>query len=248
MSYVNGLSQPANTAPPVRSLPAISRNSSIFQAHLNYVPVRDVTTPAPAPSARTASDLPAASPGSALRQIFGGAAGLVTASADPARTAGAISVRGITSPAATAPASAAAPAVATTPAVSTSRDFDMAMDIASRSSVPTPLVKADGSLVWDAYTNNIIDPQQKAEMINRLTFNYQYAQAGAAGQRPPDNAVDNWGWDAYKTMQLRQQYGYTWVPNAHQNPVSIAPGLSAPGATPYNPAQGPGGSITVRTS
>ena len=250
MSYVNGLSQPANTTTPVRSLQAISRNSSIFRAHLNDVPVRSAIAPAPTSGGGTANNIAPASQGNALRQIFGGAPDRAPATIDAAKaTAATAPVRGtITTPAPAVPAPAAAPAVATAAAITTSRDFDLAMDIASRSSVPTPLVKADGSLVWDAYVCNMTDPKQKADTINQLTFDYQYKQAGLSGQRPPDNAVDNWGWDAYKTMQLRQQYGYTWVPNAHQNPISIAPGLSSPGTVPYNPAQGPDGSITVRTS
>jgi len=54
-----------------------------------------------------------------------------------------------------------------------------------------------------------------------------------------------WGWDPYKVMKLRMDYGYTWVPSALQPPVSAAPGLTGPGITPYDPANPPGGSIKV---
>jgi hypothetical protein len=54
-----------------------------------------------------------------------------------------------------------------------------------------------------------------------------------------------WGWDAGVTTQLRQSYGYTWVPSALQQPVAVAPGLSVPGVPPYDPAHPPVGSIAV---
>jgi hypothetical protein len=54
-----------------------------------------------------------------------------------------------------------------------------------------------------------------------------------------------WGFDAGKTTALRQQYGYTWVPSAMQNPVELAPGLSFPGMQSYDPNNPPAGSIMV---
>ncbi len=54
-----------------------------------------------------------------------------------------------------------------------------------------------------------------------------------------------WGWDAGVTTQLRQSYGYTWVPSASQQPVSAAPGITGAGITPYDPAKPPAGSIAV---
>src|SRR5579872_6171975 len=35
-----------------------------------------------------------------------------------------------------------------------------------------------------------------------------------------DTPVMVWGWDASKTTQLRQGFGYTWVPSAMQSPVA----------------------------
>jgi hypothetical protein len=54
-----------------------------------------------------------------------------------------------------------------------------------------------------------------------------------------------WGWDPYKVMKLRIDYGYTWVPNALQPPVGAAPGLTGPGIIPYDPNNPPGGAIKV---
>jgi hypothetical protein len=54
-----------------------------------------------------------------------------------------------------------------------------------------------------------------------------------------------WGWSPFKTMTLRIDYGYTWVPNALQAPVGAAPGLTGPGITPYDPNNPPGGAIKV---
>ena len=243
MSYVNGLSNPQNAATPVRPLNSISRKHSLFRAHLNAVPVQGASTPAPAPTDGTTTSQALVSQANSLRQIFGTSPAPASVQPEPAKAPIAATPFSGNTPAAT-PA-LAAPVVAAAVAVNPAADFDHALQIASQSSTPTPLVKADGSLDWDAYTSNIIDPQQKAAMVNQLTFDYQYRQAGASGQRPPDNAVDNWGWDAYKTMQARQQYGYTWVPNMQQTPVAIAPGLSMPGTAPYNPAQPPANSITV---
>lgn len=64
-----------------------------------------------------------------------------------------------------------------------------------------------------------------------------------------DNAVMVWGWDPEKTNNLRASYGYTWVPNAMQEPVLLAPGLSMPGTLKqYDPDNPPPGSIMVDTS
>ena len=244
MSYVNGLSQRQNAATPVRPVNSILRNHSLFQAHLNAVPVRSASTPAPGQTVKTTTSLAVAGQGNSVRQILGTSPAPAALQPDPVKAPPAATpFSGNTPPATTA---AVAPVLAAAAATANpAADLDHAMQIASQSNTPTPLVRADGSLDWDAYTNNITDPRQKADMVNQLTFDYHYRQEGASAQRPPDNAIDNWGWDPYKTMQARRQYGYTWVPNMHQNPVAIAPGLSMPGTAPYNPTQPPEGSITV---
>jgi hypothetical protein len=60
-----------------------------------------------------------------------------------------------------------------------------------------------------------------------------------------DTPVMLWGWDPGKTTQLRQQFGYTWVPSALQSPVTAAPGIGGAGITPYDPAHPPAGSISA---
>ncbi len=54
-----------------------------------------------------------------------------------------------------------------------------------------------------------------------------------------------WNWDPQKTMELRGQYGYTWVPSALQPNITIAPGLTVPGMQSYDPNHPPTGSIAV---
>lgn len=56
-----------------------------------------------------------------------------------------------------------------------------------------------------------------------------------------------WGWDAFKVMKLRKDYGYTWVPSALMPNITIAPGLMMSGTTPYDPSSPPSGSIKVST-
>jgi len=53
------------------------------------------------------------------------------------------------------------------------------------------------------------------------------------------------GWDPQIATQIRQAAGYTWVPSALQSPVPVAPGLTFPGLTTYNPNDPPPGSILV---
>jgi hypothetical protein len=60
-----------------------------------------------------------------------------------------------------------------------------------------------------------------------------------------DTPVMVWGWDPSKTTQLRQGFGYTWIPSAMQSPVTAAPGISGGGIVPYDPAHPPAGSIKV---
>lgn len=54
-----------------------------------------------------------------------------------------------------------------------------------------------------------------------------------------------WGWDPLATMVVRRNQGYTWVPSAKQNPVSVAPGVNFPGLPAYDPKNPPAGSIPV---
>jgi hypothetical protein len=54
-----------------------------------------------------------------------------------------------------------------------------------------------------------------------------------------------WGWDPYLVMTMRENYGYTWVPSALQTNISVAPGITQPGAVAYDPTHPPPGSIKV---
>ena len=60
-----------------------------------------------------------------------------------------------------------------------------------------------------------------------------------------DKPIDVDGWDPYQTMRLRILYGFTWTPSILQQPISIAPGLSGPTGTVYDPLHPPAGSIKV---
>ncbi|MBZ5609309.1 MAG: hypothetical protein LAP38_13685 [Acidobacteriia bacterium] len=81
------------------------------------------------------------------------------------------------------------------------------------------------------------------------------ADAAAKTQRASDLAQKGftvdvpimvWNWDPYLVMQLRQQFGYTWVPSALQPPITVAPGLPGFGTlSSYDPLHPPAGSIRV---
>ena len=88
-----------------------------------------------------------------------------------------------------------------------------------------------------------LNPLAKAtlEPDQRLKLGTELAMKGFKIDVP----IMIWGWDPYKVMKLRLEYGYTWVPNALQSPVGAAPGLKGPGITPYDPDNPPGGAIKV---
>jgi hypothetical protein len=82
---------------------------------------------------------------------------------------------------------------------------------------------------------NIDDPYQRAMLAGQL----------AAEGYSIDTPVMVWGWDPGKTTQLRESFGYTWVPSAMQASVTAAPGITGAGITPYDPNNPPPGSISV---
>jgi len=86
--------------------------------------------------------------------------------------------------------------------------------------------------------------QQLREIEDPDARKVQAAQLAGQGYAI-DVPIMVWGFDAGKTTALRQQYGYTWVPSANQNPIELAPGLSFPGMQAYDPAHPPAGSIIV---
>ncbi|MGH9674494.1 MAG: hypothetical protein ACRD44_15045 [Bryobacteraceae bacterium] len=66
-----------------------------------------------------------------------------------------------------------------------------------------------------------------------------------AVEEPIDVAIDDWGWDPDKVMEMRRMYGYTWVPSAFMDPIQVAPGLVFPGLKPYDKDNPPPGAIRV---
>ena len=71
------------------------------------------------------------------------------------------------------------------------------------------------------------------------------AMALAAQGYTIDVPIMAWNWDAVQVMTLRAQYGYTWVPSALSSPVAMAPGLTTPGFSVYDPAHPPANGIIV---
>lgn len=97
----------------------------------------------------------------------------------------------------------------------------------------------------DAYWAKQPPAVQQLREIDDMAERTQLAWALTAQGYSIDVPIMVWGWDAGKVTQLRQSYGYTWVPSGGQQPITAAPGLSGPGITPYDPAHPPVGSIKV---
>ena len=97
----------------------------------------------------------------------------------------------------------------------------------------------------DAYWAKQPAPVQKLREIDDMQQRQQLASQLASQGYAIDVPIMVWGWDAGKVTALRQSFGYTWVPSAQQQPVSAAPGISAPGIVPYDPNHPPTGSILV---
>jgi len=102
------------------------------------------------------------------------------------------------------------------------------------SSAPAPTDTVESA--DDAYWAKQPDYSQRANLAAQL----------ASEGYSIDTPVMVWGWDPSATTQLRQQFGYTWVPSAMQPPVTAAPGISGGGIVPYDPANPPAGSIEVQ--
>lgn len=113
------------------------------------------------------------------------------------------------------------PASATSPSWSTKTDYDDAYWAAQ-----PPAVQQ---------LRNISDPTQRAATAMQLaTEGYTI-----------DYPIMVEGWDPQIATQIREAAGYTWVPSALQQPVEVAPGLTFPGLTTYDPKNPPPGSIMV---
>jgi hypothetical protein len=111
--------------------------------------------------------------------------------------------------------------------------------------IQTPLAALSAQSADDAYWSKQPAAVQQLRNIQdqgqRTLLATQLASEGYSIDAP----IMILGWDAGITTQLRQSYGYTWVPSALQQPVAEAPGIYDPGLKPYDPAHPPAGSIAV---
>lgn len=76
----------------------------------------------------------------------------------------------------------------------------------------------------------------------------QAAQALAVAGAIIDVPIMVWGWPALQTMIIRENSGYTWVPNGMQPNVPTVPNADLPGLPAYDPNNPPPGSIKVSTN
>lgn len=97
----------------------------------------------------------------------------------------------------------------------------------------------------DAYWNAQPPAVQQIRELTSESQRQALASSLASQGYKIDVPIMVWGWDAAKVTALRQGYGYTWVPAMGQAPIQIAPGLTEPGLTAYNPNNPPPGSILV---
>ncbi len=103
---------------------------------------------------------------------------------------------------------------------------------------------------------------EKQLLTAEIYWAAQNPEVGGLRTAPPDNVVDLalllakrghiidyyimvLQGDPLFTMQLRKDYGYTWVPSLLQAPPAVAPGLWFPGVPSYDPDNPPKGSIKV---
>jgi hypothetical protein len=103
----------------------------------------------------------------------------------------------------------------------------------------TPVQSAD-----DVYWSNQPAAVQKLRNIDDYSQRAMLAGQLAAQGYSIDTPVMVWGWNASKTTQLRQGFGYSWIPSAMQSPVTAAPGIVGAG-NPYDSWHPPQGSIGV---
>lgn len=149
---------------------------------------------------------------------------------------------------------------ATTPSASSQTGFNALVQASILNSAAPKIVSASSSPAnasspsqhWyaddaadDAYWNAQPAAVKQLREIDDIEQRQAMAADLASKGYQIDNCVMVWGWDPGKVTALRQSFGYTWVPSATQANVTAAPGLTAPGMTPYDPANPPAGSIAV---
>jgi len=98
-------------------------------------------------------------------------------------------------------------------------------------------------IYWASQPPEVRAINQEHDVTVRARLAEELAKAGFKIDVP----IMVWQWDAFKVMQLRKAYGYTWVPSALMPNIQIAPGLISHGSTPYDPNSPPSGSIKVST-
>lgn len=98
--------------------------------------------------------------------------------------------------------------------------------------------------------DRVLEVMNAAPYIEAIVIGQSLSKAGFT----LDAMVDISGWNYWKTMAQRREYGYTWVPAAHMPNLLIAPGLWMPsenapeGGVRYDPDDPPVGAILVPAS
>ena len=106
---------------------------------------------------------------------------------------------------------------------------------------PSPPTVLSDDAYWAAQPAAVQQLRNIDDSYQRATLGAQLASQGYSIDTP----VMIWGWDPQLTTQLRQSFGYTWVPSAMQASVTAAPSITGAGITPYDPNNPPPGSISV---
>jgi len=134
-----------------------------------------------------------------------------------------------------------ASAPAATPVAASATVTAAASTAAAGASAPAATPASFDDQYWSKQPPAVQQLRNIQDQGQRTQLGEQLASEGYSIDVP----IMVWGWDASTTTQLRQSYGYTWVPSALQPPVESAPGLTDPGLTPYDPNHPPAGSILV---
>jgi len=106
---------------------------------------------------------------------------------------------------------------------------------------PSPPTVLSDDAYWAAQPAAVQQLRTMDDSYQRAALGAQLASQGYSIDTP----VMIWGWDPHLTTQLRQSFGYTWVPSAMQAAITAAPGITGAGITPYDPNHPPPGSISV---
>ncbi len=168
------------------------------------------------------------------------------ATAAPGQFSVTFTLPGNVSPSTPVPNTFTAPVAATPPAPEAAAPAAIAAPLSS------PVTTTAASTHWyapnaadDAYWSAQPPAVQQLRELSSESQRQALASTLASQGYKIDVPIMVWGWDAAKVTALRQGYGYTWVPAMGQAPIQVAPGLTEPGLTAYNPNNPPPGSIAV---